>query len=45
MPAAREAIEQKQWVEAEREMGRVAAALDAAAVQITKAAERLENGR
>jgi N-acetylated-alpha-linked acidic dipeptidase len=45
MPAAREAIEQKQWAEAEREMGRVAAALDAAAVQITKAAERLENGR
>ena len=45
MPAAREAIEQKQWVEAEREMGRVAAALEAAAAQINKVAERLENGR
>jgi hypothetical protein len=45
MPAAREAIEQKQWAEAEREMARVAAALEAAAAQINKVAERLENGR
>ena len=45
MPAAREAIEQKQWVEAEREMARVAAAMEAAAAQITRAAERLEGTR
>ena len=45
MPAAREAIEQKQWAEAEREMGRMAAALEAAAAQINRIAERLENGR
>ena len=45
MPAAREAIEQKQWAEAEREMARVAAAMEAAAAQITRAAERLEGNR
>ena len=45
MPSAREAIEQKQWVEAEREMGRVAGALEAAAAAVTRVAERLENGR
>ena len=45
MPAAREAIEQKQWVEAERELARVAAALEGAAAQITRIAERLEGGR
>jgi hypothetical protein len=43
MPAAREAIEQKQWVEAEREMGRVAVAMENAASQITRIAERLES--
>ena len=42
MPAAREAIEQKQWAEAEREMARVAAALESAAAQIGRAAELLE---
>jgi N-acetylated-alpha-linked acidic dipeptidase len=45
MPAAREAIEQKQWAEAEREMARVAAALEAAAAQINKVADRLETNR
>ena len=45
MPAPREAIEQKQWAEAEREMARVAAALESAATQINRIAERLENGR
>jgi N-acetylated-alpha-linked acidic dipeptidase len=45
MPAAREAIEQKQWVEAEREMARIASALEAAAAQINRIAERLEGGR
>ena len=45
MPASREAIEQKQWAEAEREMARVAAALESAATQINRIAERLENGR
>ena len=45
MPAAREAIEQKQWAEAEREMARVAAALEAAASQVNRISERLENGR
>jgi N-acetylated-alpha-linked acidic dipeptidase len=45
MPAAREAIEQKQWAEADREMARIAAAMEAAAAQITRAAERLENNR
>jgi N-acetylated-alpha-linked acidic dipeptidase len=42
MPAAREAIEQKQWAEAEREMARVAGALEAAASHINRVAERLE---
>ena len=45
MPAAREAIEQKQWSDAEREIGRVAAALDAAAAHVTGIAERLEGSR
>ena len=45
MPAAREAIEQKQWVEAEREMGRVAAALEAAATAVNRISDRLENNR
>jgi N-acetylated-alpha-linked acidic dipeptidase len=45
MPAAREAIEQKQWAEAEREIGRVAAALESAAAHLTRIAERLENTR
>ena len=45
MPAAREAIEQKEWAEAGREMGRVAAAMENAAAQITRIAERLESGR
>jgi N-acetylated-alpha-linked acidic dipeptidase len=45
MPAAREAIEQKQWVEAEREMARISSALEAAAAQINRIAERLEGGR
>jgi N-acetylated-alpha-linked acidic dipeptidase len=34
MPAAREAIEQRQWAEAEQEMGQVAAALDSAAAHV-----------
>jgi len=45
MPAAREAIEQKEWAEAGREIGRVAAAMENAAAQITRIAERLESGR
>lgn len=45
MPAAREAIEQKEWAEAEREIGRVAAALEGAAGQIMRVAERLETRR
>jgi N-acetylated-alpha-linked acidic dipeptidase len=45
MPAAREAIEQKQWAEADREMGRVAAALETAAAQINRIAARLEANR
>jgi len=45
MPAAREAIEQKQWAEAEREIGRVAAALEAAAAQVNRISDRLENNR
>ena len=45
MPAAREAIEQKQWVEAEKEMGRVAEALQKAANHIDQIAARLEGGR
>jgi N-acetylated-alpha-linked acidic dipeptidase len=45
MPAAREAIEQKQWTEAEREMGRIAAALESAAAQINRISDRLENNR
>ncbi|HEX6315395.1 MAG TPA: transferrin receptor-like dimerization domain-containing protein, partial [Gemmatimonadaceae bacterium] len=42
MPAAREAIEQKQWEEAEREMARIAAAMESAATQVGRAAELLE---
>jgi N-acetylated-alpha-linked acidic dipeptidase len=42
MPAAREAIEQKQWAEAEREMGRIAAAIETAAAHVSRVAERLE---
>ena len=45
MPAAREAIEQKQWEEAEREMARIASALESAAAHINRIAERLESGR
>jgi N-acetylated-alpha-linked acidic dipeptidase len=42
MPAAREAIEQKDWAAAEREIGRVAAALERAAAHVTQIAQRLE---
>lgn len=42
MPAAREAIEQRDWAAAEREMGRVAEALERAAAHIGRVAERLE---
>jgi N-acetylated-alpha-linked acidic dipeptidase len=42
MPAAREAIEQKQWVEAEKEMARIAGAMENASAVITRAAELLE---
>lgn len=42
MPAAREAIEQRQWVEAEREMARVAGALQRAAEQLERIAGLLE---
>lgn len=42
VPAVREAIEQKQWAEADREIGRVASALEAAAAHVTRIAERLE---
>jgi N-acetylated-alpha-linked acidic dipeptidase len=42
MPAAREAIEQKQWAEAEREMARIAAAMENASAQVNRAAELLE---
>lgn len=45
MPAAREAIEQRQWADAEREMGRVAAALSAAAAQVDRVAAQLEGIR
>ena len=45
MPAAREAIEQKQWTEAEREMGRIATALENTAQQLNRISDRLENGR
>ena len=46
MPAAREAIEQKDWAAAEREIARVAAALANAAAHIERIAQRLEgNGR
>jgi N-acetylated-alpha-linked acidic dipeptidase len=45
MPAAREAIEQKQWAEAEREMARIAAALESTSAQINRISERLENNR
>ena len=45
MPAAREAIEQKQWAEAEREMARIAGALENAAQQINRVSDRLENNR
>ena len=42
MPAAREAIEQRAWSEAEREMGRIAEALNRAAAHISSIAEALE---
>ncbi len=42
MPAAREAIEQKQWAEAEREIGRVASALLRAAQHLDSVSELLE---
>jgi N-acetylated-alpha-linked acidic dipeptidase len=42
MPAAREAIEQKDWANADKEIARVAAALDRAAAHITRIADRLE---
>jgi N-acetylated-alpha-linked acidic dipeptidase len=42
MPAAREAIEQKQWAEAEREMARIAAALESASGLLNRISERLE---
>jgi N-acetylated-alpha-linked acidic dipeptidase len=42
LPAAREAIEQKEWVNAEKEIARVAGALDKAAAHITRIAERLD---
>jgi N-acetylated-alpha-linked acidic dipeptidase len=45
MPAAREAIEQRQWPEAEKEIGRVAASLENAAQHIDRITERLENKR
>ena len=46
MPAAREAIEQKDWASAEREIARIAAALTNAAAHIERIAQRLEgNGR
>lgn len=45
MPAAREAIEQRQWAEAEREMARIAAALEAASTHVNGIAERLEKQR
>lgn len=42
MPAAREAIEQKQWDVAEREMARIAQALTRAAAHVVRVAELLE---
>ena len=45
MPAAREAIEQKQCTEAEREMGRIASALENTAQQLNRISDRLENNR
>jgi N-acetylated-alpha-linked acidic dipeptidase len=42
MPAAREAIEQRQWAEAGREMARIAQALSLAAAHISSIAELLE---
>ncbi len=42
MPAAREAIEQRAWGEAETEMGRVAEALARTAAHVERIAERLE---
>jgi N-acetylated-alpha-linked acidic dipeptidase len=42
MPSAREAIEQKNWVNAEMEIARIAAALERAALHVTRIAERLE---
>lgn len=45
MPAAREAIEQKQWTEAEREMARVAAALAQSAALVTRISDVLERPR
>lgn len=42
MPAAREAIEQRQWAEAEREIARVAAALQRTAGHLDGIAARLE---
>jgi N-acetylated-alpha-linked acidic dipeptidase len=42
MPSIREAIEQKEWKNADKEIQRVADALERAAAHITKIAERLE---
>jgi N-acetylated-alpha-linked acidic dipeptidase len=42
MPAAREAIEQREWTEAEREMARIAQALTRAAAHVSSIAELLE---
>jgi len=45
MPAAREAIEQKQWFEVDREIARIASALESAALLINRISDRLENNR
>ena len=42
MPGVREAIEQKRWAEADAEIARVAAVLQAEATLIDSAAEELE---
>ena len=42
LPGIREAIEEKDWAGADREMGRIAAALNATAQYITTIADLLE---
>jgi N-acetylated-alpha-linked acidic dipeptidase len=45
VPAVREAIEQRQWAAADKEIGRASSAIEKCAEQITKAAERLEGSQ